>query len=90
MLSPDLVKTRASVDGGPWSLWSSARGLRLPHIAFGSHTLRVQARTALAGPEWLERTLDFDVEAGLIKHPAFLIPVALLLLSLAEIGRAHV
>ena len=47
--SPGSIPTRSSLNGGPWSNWSTTREIALPDLDPGTYTFRVQARGLFGG-----------------------------------------
>ncbi|MBX7120170.1 MAG: PAS domain S-box protein [Gemmatimonadaceae bacterium] len=79
-----LVETRHRFDGGPWSAWSTARALVAP-LRGGAHTLEVQAKGLYAPLDGPIARVSLDVPGPLVTRPAFIVPLAGLLLVIGAL-----
>jgi len=76
-----LIDTRYRIDGGAWSEWTTARSV-VPRFDGGPHVFEVQAKSLYAGADGPIARAEFDVAGPLLTRPAFVVPLAVLTLSL--------
>jgi PAS domain S-box-containing protein len=68
------LRFRMSFDGGPWSMWSSARRTEIPAPRWGKHSLEVEARRPLAPASHGRATLELTIPGPFWVRPAFIFP----------------